>query len=140
MPRSALHSRPVSAVGPASSHAPARLARAWQVFKRWGWVLIVLLATGVALMPTDQMPQAIQFWDKAQHTLAYAGLALTGLWAIPRRPRLVLGGLALHGALVEVLQATLTTTRQGEWSDWLADVLGLLLAWALAAVVSRWVR
>jgi VanZ family protein len=89
-------------------------------------------ATGVALMPAEQMPSAFQFWDKAQHALAYFGLGLAGFWAFSHRPNWVLGGLIVHGALVEVLQATLTTTRQGEWSDWLADGVGVALAWAVA--------
>ncbi len=106
---------------------------------RVAFAAALIAATGVALMPADQMPSAVHFWDKAQHALAYLGLGLAGLWAFARKPYWVLGGLIVHGALVEVLQATFTTTRQGEWMDWLADGVGVLLAYGVYCGALRWV-
>ena len=100
------------------------------------WLLAILVTTALCLIPAEQIPSAVSFWDKAQHALAFAALAGLGLWAWPQRWGWVMGLLAAHGGLIEVLQAKFTTTRQGEWGDWLADVLGValaaLVAWALA--------
>jgi VanZ family protein len=39
---------------------------------------------------------------------------------------LVSTGLLAHGAAIEIMQATLTTTRYGDVFDWLADGIGIL--------------
>ena len=41
------------------------------------WALVVL-TTVMSLMPNEQVPSSLVFWDKAQHTLGFAALAL---WA-----------------------------------------------------------
>ena len=92
-------------------------------------------ALGVAvlsLMPIAYLPpQVFCLWDKAQHALAFTALALLGLLAYPRQPwRMVLALLAFGGA-IELAQAA-TGWRYGEWSDWLADAVGLAAGWALA--------
>ncbi|RDD92322.1 VanZ family protein [Acidovorax sp. BoFeN1] len=92
-------------------------------------------ALGVAvlsLMPIAYLPpQVFSLWDKAQHALAFTALALLGLLAYPRQPwRMVLALLAFGGA-IELAQAA-TGWRYGEWSDWLADAVGLAAGWALA--------
>ena len=102
----------------------------------------LVLATILALIPAPSVPQSVQFWDKAQHALAYAVLAVTGCAAFPSRARLVALGLLVHGALIEVLQATLTTTRFGDVADWFADTLGILagvvfVVWVAPFVISR---
>jgi len=85
------------------------------------------LVTILALIPAPSVPQVVQFWDKAQHALAFAGLASIGCCAFPHRVRLVFIGLLLHGALIEVLQGTLTTTRFADVFDWFADGVGVLI-------------
>ena len=85
------------------------------------------LFTILALIPAPSVPQAIQFWDKAQHALAYAVLAVSGCCAFPSRTRRVAVGLLMHGALIEVMQYALTTTRFGDIADWFADVFGILV-------------
>ena len=87
----------------------------------------LVLVTILALIPAPSVPQAIQFWDKSQHALAFAALAITGCGAFPQRVKLVCIGLLTHGALIEVLQSTLTTTRFGDVFDWLADGVGVLV-------------
>lgn len=87
--------------------------------------------TILALMPGPTVPHAIQFWDKAQHALAFSVLAILGCCAFPRRSAHVAIGLLAHGALIEILQATLTTTRTGDVLDWLADSVGISLGLAL---------
>ena len=43
----------------------------------------------------------------------------------------------VSGALIEVLQETLTTKRLGEVHDWLAEVIGVGLALLALAVLER---
>ena len=87
----------------------------------------VILTTILGLIPGTSVPPAFQFWDKAQHSLAFAILAITGLLAFPKKMALVCLGLIAHGALIEVMQSTLTTTRYGDVMDWLADGTGVLI-------------
>ncbi|MSP86542.1 MAG: hypothetical protein EXR42_03965 [Methylotenera sp.] len=74
-----------------------------------------------------------QFWDKAQHTLAFAILAIVGGLAFPQKVNLVVVGLIMHGALIEILQSTLTTTRFGDPLDWATDSIGVLIGLVIYA-------
>lgn len=96
------------------------------------WALLLAITT-LSLLPVAYLPpQAFSIWDKAQHALAFAALAVAALLAYPRHPGRVLLGLLLYGGAIELAQAA-TGWRYGEWSDWLADAVGLaagaLLAW-----------
>ncbi len=81
--------------------------------------------------PTQHLPST--GWDKANHALAFAGLAVLGLAAYLARAARVLAGLLAFGALIEVLQS-LTGYRTAEWFDLLADGAGLAAGWQVA----RW--
>lgn len=105
------------------------------------FVLALALITALSLMPAPAVPQVFQFWDKAQHALAYAALAACGCGAFPSRARRVAAGLLIHGALIEVLQGTLTSTRYADITDWFADAIGIsigmLLVLRLIPTVTR---
>ena len=101
----------------------------------WCAVAAVLVLT---LVPGHYLPQKgpFNFWDKAQHALAFGGLTALGLWVWrtgPQRAHLLIGLVALGGA-IEVAQH-LTGWRQGQWADWGADSLGvglISLTWHLS--------
>jgi VanZ family protein len=98
----------------------------------WLATLAVLVLT---LIPAEQVQRLpLNFWDKAQHALAFGVLTGLGLWAWPQRHHRLklLAGLVLLGGGIEVAQY-LTGWRHGEWADWAADVVGV----ALVAVVMR---
>ena len=83
----------------------------------------------LALLPpvsADIMPST--GWDKSNHALAFAVMAVLGFRAYPDRVWWVLAGLLAYGLGLEVAQS-LTPTRQAEWVDVLADMVGLVLAW-----------
>lgn len=106
---------------------------------RGSFWLLVLVTLWLSLVPADQVPSAFHFWDKAQHALGFAALAFLGLLAYPSRIRLLMFGLALFGAGIECAQ-WLSGWRQGDWQDWVADCLGLVLgyaAWRLARVLVK---
>ena len=89
------------------------------------------LVTILSLIPSTAVPQAFQFWDKAQHALGYVTLSITGCLAFPRHVMLVSTGLLAHGAAIEIMQTTLTTTRYGDAFDWLADGIGILAGFVI---------
>ena len=105
------------------------------LWKALFWTL-VLATLWLSLVPVEQVPAAFSFWDKAQHALGFAGLALLGLMAYPKRILTVLFGLMLFGAAIELAQ-WLTGWRQGDWQDWLADGIGLILGTVITQFVGR---
>lgn len=104
-----------------------------RVFWKVAFWALVVLTTVMSLMPNEQVPSSLVFWDKAQHTLGFAVLAVLGLLAYPLAVPRVLAGLLLFGAGIECAQA-LTGWRQGDWMDWLADAVGIALGTAAVAV------
>ncbi len=99
------------------------------------WTLAALTML-MSLMPHDQVPRTLVFWDKAQHALGFAALALLGLLAYPAKLQSVVFGLLLWGVVIECAQA-LTGWRQGDWQDWLADAVGIGLGCLVMAGWSR---
>ncbi len=102
------------------------------------WALVVL-TTVMSLLPNEQVPSSLVFWDKAQHTLGFVALAVLGLLAYPLAVPKVLIGLLLFGAGIECAQA-LTGWRQGDVLDWMADAVGIALGaggWGLAARIRQ---
>jgi VanZ family protein len=96
----------------------------------WFWKssfwLLVLITLWLSLIPADQIPSAFHFWDKAQHALGFAALGFSGLKTYPGRWRWLMVCLMLLGAGIECAQ-WLSGWRQGDWQDWIADCVGLLM-------------
>jgi VanZ family protein len=99
-------------------------------------VALTALILWLALMPADSAPSGLG-WDKLNHAGAIAvvtGLAYFSLshrnWAATAA---FLYGTSL-GILIEILQATLTTTRTAEWGDVLADLIGAGSAWGMIRI------
>jgi VanZ family protein len=108
------------------------------LWKTLFWTL-VLITLWLSLVPVEQVPSAFHFWDKAQHALGFAGLALLGLMAYPKHIHRLLLGLMLLGAFIEVAQ-WLTGWRQGDWQDWVADCMGLMISsafWRFVAILRK---
>lgn len=104
------------------------------------WALVVLTVV-MSLMPVEHLPREARFWDKAQHALGFAALAFLGLQVGASRPLRALWALAVLGLCIEGAQA-FTGWRQGDWLDWLADLVGLALGaatlWLFRWAKSRW--
>ena len=106
----------------------------------WRALLVVLMAVVAWLALTPLPPRAIDLgWDKLNHASAFAALAVAGWLSVRGRrgrwPTMAL--LLVYGALIEVAQR-FVPGRSGEWSDLLADALGIgvgvLVASALLAL------
>ena len=100
------------------------------------WCSVIALAIA-SLVPVDLLPrQAATIWDKGQHAFGFAWLALVGLLAYQQRPWTMLAALLLYGGSIELLQAA-SGWRYGEWLDFLADGIGLLIGAAIWLAVRR---
>lgn len=111
--------------------------------KQWFKPIFYSACTAVlvaSLTPTPYLPElAFDWWDKAQHFVAFLVLMLLGGLAYQRTLLPVAVGLVLFGAFIEVAQAA-TGWRYGELADWLADMLGVLLGWILISLLLRRTR
>jgi len=84
----------------------------------------------VALWPLEVPVPLHTGWDKADHVAAFAALGLLGMAAWPRERARVFAFLLAYGAAIELLQG-LSGYRQADWRDFVADGLGVGLAWAV---------
>ncbi len=91
----------------------------------------------MALIPIEDAPNPFNLWDKAQHALTFVVLTITGCLAYPQKTKVVDIGLILYGASIEIMQRTLTTTRVGEISDLLADIVGVGIGFIIYLVVRK---
>ncbi|MDT8443891.1 MAG: VanZ family protein [Desulfuromonadales bacterium] len=104
--------------------------------EHWAGLTLVTLAaiTLLSLWPLSELP-SVPGGDKLHHLVAYAVLMLPV--ALRKPPRWWLIGLffvAWSGA-IELIQPYVN--RYGEWSDLLANALGVLCGVVVAAVVTR---
>lgn len=102
------------------------------LFLLWAGGVTVLSLTPVQHLP----PQVFDVWDKAQHALAFAVLAVLARLAWPQAHTATVAlALLAHGAAIEVAQAA-TGWRHGDVADWIADAVGVALGWVGLAVAS----
>ena len=92
------------------------------------WLACATVAV-LSLLPTAYLQHGIfDWWDKAQHALAFAGLGFLGLLAYPGHSRRVIVGLLAFAVGIEIAQAA-TGWRIGEPADLLADAVGVAVGW-----------
>ncbi|MEN9903648.1 MAG: hypothetical protein RLZZ555_213 [Pseudomonadota bacterium] len=107
---------------------------------RWAFWLLLLAVITLSMLPVPCLPQqALSLWDKAQHALGFAALALLGGLAYPGRLRRLGFGLLLLGGAIELAQHA-SGWRSGDWADLAADAIGLVAGLLLAHLVSRFSR
>ena len=76
--------------------------------------------------------------DKILHIIAFAVLAALASLAYRRTNKLILlAGLSLFGALIEIVQLVPSLYRDGDVVDWVADTASAGLVLALAALIER---
>ena len=111
-------------------------------------LLCVLLICVLSLTPFfPETPfDGVQFIDKWTHLVMYGGTCSV-IWMEYLRSHhriewckvilLALVGMILLGGLMELLQAYCTTTRSGEWLDFWADTVGVLLGNGVGLISSK---
>jgi VanZ family protein len=110
---------------------PQRLARA-------AFALGALVIVYLSLVPTEELPK-IELWDKLEHALAYAVVAVAaGIgWAGQRRAKALIGiALMLLGVLLEFLQS-FVPGRLTDPGDALANLTGIVLGLGVVSAVAR---
>ena len=119
---------------------PKTHARSLPRTRAWRWALLLLagLIAVLAVLPVPPQ-QADLGWDKLNHLVAFATLALCAVfgWRSSRAARLgVLLALLAFGGAIELVQLQVPN-RTGEWADLGADALGIGLG---ALVAWLWLR
>lgn len=117
-------------------------------------LLIVLAVIALSVMPFPEIKMAedIPFVDKWVHFVMYGGVAFVIWIEMARREKkksnhkthmqsLVWGLFfpAILGGVLELIQEYLTTTRSGEWLDFLADSIGAVLGALVGAGIRAWI-
>lgn len=106
--------------------------------RRLLFVFLLMGLTVLFLIPTAYLPQESLFnwWDKLQHILAFGVLSVGAYWAYPHHYQRAFLGLGVYGALIEILQSV-STWRQGDALDWVADSIGIACIWLLVALIHK---
>jgi len=96
------------------------------------WPALAVVAWG-ELTPHPPKVAAL-LWDKAEHFIAYFGLALLASlgWGLRRSLVFVFATVVALGGMLEILQSFVG--RDAEWGDFFANTLGALAGLALAVV------
>lgn len=105
-----------------------------------GWrVVLAALVLSICWLAFTPLPPAEvdTGWDKANHALAFAALAVCARQAFPAAglAPLAAAGLAFGGAIEAVQLAV--PGRFAEWADLTGDAIGLLIGFALDALAGR---
>lgn len=107
---------------------PLAWARLWQA----GALLMVVAIIAGSMLPGPAVA-AVSQWDKLEHALGYGAVTL---WAIgmlrPARYLHAAAAALLLGASLELAQALLTSSREGDLLDLVANAVGIAVALALA--------
>ncbi|MDP9898673.1 VanZ family protein [Variovorax ginsengisoli] len=100
----------------------------------WRCALALCMAMVLVLSlmpPSSSIPTT--GWDKSNHMLAFAVLALLSHWAWPGRTARALIALLAFGGLIEVLQS-FTPDRYADFADLVADGIGLAAGEVIARI------
>ena len=100
------------------------------------FIIVVILYLSFFTPPQTDVP-TFEHMDKLVHLCMYGGLT-TILWIQyfwchkgVKWSHLIIGGIVcpiVMSGLIEIGQSNLTATRSGEWMDFVANTLGVILA------------
>ena len=97
--------------------------------------LLMLVAISVlSLWPVAQLP-AVPGTDKTHHFIAYCCLALPLALRRPLQWQWLLLALIAWSGAIELIQPW--ANRYAEWLDWLANSMGVALAWLVSMIVLK---
>lgn len=113
-----------------------------KVIGYWKSILVLSAIAYLSLLrePSISLPYVIGM-DKWIHAVMYLVLTLTLLWDSQQRPKLwwIVGVFsAIFGGFIEVLQEQFFYPRTGDWMDWLADCIGVIVAIIVWLIGVKW--
>lgn len=101
----------------------------------WAALVVCLLIQGFGLYsPSVPGPAGVPGLDKVGHVLAFAIPAALA-WLLQARVMIAL--LVLHALVSEPLQHAIAPSRQADFWDAVANLVGLALGWWVAATILR---
>jgi VanZ family protein len=114
-----------------------QLVRIVQVLSRWLFWPGVILVTWGELTPHPPRLNGPFAWDKAEHFIAYFGLASMATMVVGLRPRLAwaIACVILYGGALEIIQGFVG--RDAEVGDFIANSIGAFAGAAAAAALLR---
>ena len=94
-----------------------------------------LFAFVMAVLP---QPLELPASDKVQHMVAFFTITALGCAGYRGLSRIKLTlAMVAFGGVIELVQLVPVLHRSSQWSDWLADILAVLLALAVAHLVEN---
>ena len=110
----------------------------------WKSIVVLSAIAYVSLMrePSIAMPHVVGM-DKWIHSSMYLLLTIILLWdsrrlTPPRSWLIVAIFSAIYGGSIEVLQEYFFYPRTGDWMDWLADCVGVVVGLGLWIIGVKW--
>jgi hypothetical protein len=104
------------------------------LFKDNLFIIAIGITISIAYLCLMKMPEggvsSFGNIDKLYHTTAYFTLSILWLFSFYKKPNLkyiIISLCIVYGIIIEVLQATVTTYRSGDFKDILANTLGVCL-------------
>ncbi len=108
-------------------------------------ILITISVVVISIVPTDSIQVSVKTkgTDKIAHVLMY--FILTFFWLLTFNlsfkkrnfNTLLLITIAIFGMFIEILQETITESREFDWYDGLANTLGVLIAFVFFNILHR---
>jgi len=116
--------------------------------KYWLTILLLFVIFVLCFMNTASLPKvAIRNFDKIVHAVMFLSLAGVIFFDNTRYLRFQISELRIFlgtflfpaaiGGLIEILQRYLTTTRTGDWYDFIFDVIGAIIGMQIAFVINH---
>ena len=103
----------------------------------WLFYLTLAVVTALLLWPFAPTEPSWEYKDKVEHMTVFTILALLGGLSYQQSLKKVALGLVIYGMSTEILQGTLTTTRQASVADWLADCAGIAIGLAIYRMLKK---
>lgn len=95
--------------------------------------LLTLLAVTYLTIGPRVVPGNALSGDKVQHALGFGAILLPAAILKPRWLRSLAPAVAIFGGIVELVQ--IQVGRDGELTDWAADIIGIALAVGIGCVL-----
>jgi len=105
----------------------SKLNRMIYIFKKLWWpisLMMLVIVTIASLAPLPVLPE-VPGTDKTHHIIAYALVVIPISFVKPRFFFLILIGVVAWSGVIELVQPFVN--RYGEWSDLLANAVGVCL-------------